>query len=292
MGIRPANGGRRCKPSSMVHKRRNTISEHYGALLTTLQRFYSQQQEADHAPRPAALKRRRTTTKSLWRALGGGSVLALSVAMAVYALTPRQLRLFCSARPAHATAPHEEHPPLVAPAVQHRLASAVAASWASIGGSMLLSWQLVLTDAEHPVLKIVHLGAPLGDASREALQQAVATNLGYKLLLHDEALSPSPVTAETAQGVSWLPALEHAFDTLRRVPTLYACVEVPVARAPLRRIVRQVKEAVLDARAQGLADRVVLALADRWSVRLASEPCKTPQLRRSSETRLRANRPG
>ncbi|MCA9673564.1 MAG: DUF389 domain-containing protein, partial [Myxococcales bacterium] len=102
-----------------------------------------------------------------------------------------------------------------------RLGSAVRDAWpAGSAGELIATW---VDFGDTTRIRVVHLGAPLGDTGRALLARAVSTT--EALVVDEEALQP--VTAAPADPLAWLgPALRLA-DQVAMTQGVRLCVTVP-----------------------------------------------------------------
>jgi uncharacterized hydrophobic protein (TIGR00271 family) len=126
-------------------------------------------------------------------------------------------------------------------------------------------------------LEVLHRGEPLGAAAREAIERALAEDLGRRISLTDLAIPPEVVfdSATTDElALAW--RLAPLVDRSRRSARLHICVErpEPTLIAALTR-----RDAALRAQIDALlADhpRVVVTGGALWRLRFMIDGCPTP----------------
>ncbi|MGE0400097.1 MAG: DUF389 domain-containing protein [Kofleriaceae bacterium] len=150
------------------------------------------------------------------------SVWAVPDAAAMSALTTRLDSI-------PAPAPPPEPAPIVARRHSTELVEAIRSAWPTSGtGALVEVWH----DLDHPQkVRVIHLGAPLGDAGMQLLSRTLATLGAYTV--EEEALLP--IDAPFDDGATWLPEALRLIARASRVPALRLCLTIPVERAPVPR---------------------------------------------------------
>ncbi len=186
--------------------------------------------------------------------------------------------------PVSASPPPAAEPPakLFASAVR----AAVERKWPAAAGEVLRVRASPRDGASVSLdLEITHLGAPLGGAGTQLLEQAWSGELGVGVAVIDRAL-PAVVDAPVERGDAWLAEVARLLDLTAGIEGIHTCITAP-AREATRPADRRDRRAPLAAAAATSID-IVHLLLDRfvsmrtdveistgpgWSIRIGREPC-------------------
>ena len=162
------------------------------------------------------------------------------------------------------------------------IADVLARVWPEGSEGPIRRWRLDLTDREHPVLEVVHLGPPLGATGETLLASLLSERVRASLTIRDVAIPGEAIRADAKDGAAWLPALSSALEWVRGDRGLTACVTLPPPDdASTRRKRRRRPEphlaAIRDAALAGLAQAPVgqarWVPGEQWAVQLKADGC-------------------
>lgn len=139
------------------------------------------------------------------------------------------------------------------------------------------SWSVEFPDSAAPEVVIRHHGPPAGAAVDALLGRSLSERLEAPVRLRTMAYPREGASEPADRATEWLPAFVRALDVARGDPRTLVCVVVPAAGA-LDSDGARVAELVGAELRSAPAGRASLRVeGDRWSVRLATEPCEPPE---------------
>ena len=163
---------------------------------------------------------------------------------------------------------------------------ALKQAWPGATVGQIRRWLLDLTDQEHPVLEVAHLGPPLGATAEAVLASMLSERAHAPLVIRDIAVPSRAITASSEGGATWLPSLISAVEWIRGDRGLFACVMLPppdVENGAKRKRRRRgeidlgpTRDAALTELARAPQNQVHWVTGTQWFVQLKREACEAP----------------
>ncbi|MEZ4393710.1 MAG: DUF389 domain-containing protein [Polyangiales bacterium] len=158
-----------------------------------------------------------------------------------------------------------------------RVARALADLWPREAHGPVLAWSLAFPPSGPPRIDVIHDGPSIDVATSALLSRAFETEHRLVLTLRSDARRVGRVEAPAGSGVTWIPSLLRALETVGMLPGRRACVITPpselLAMSPGGEAAREV---VLEALSRVPAGRATRYDGANWSVELLSGTCPEP----------------
>lgn len=161
-------------------------------------------------------------------------------------------------------------------AVRARVRGAAEAMWPAASAGKALVVELGMAESEPLRVRIVHLGAPLGNDAREAFERSLAAELAHPVALVDAAV-PATTLDRSAGDLAFVAEVASGVRTTAELPEVSVCVERPGPPEKGRRV-SPADQALGSSLEQALSahGRVTVGAAGPFRVRFVLGDCPLP----------------